>query len=210
MAEPERVFGAQARRRKSRASRPGDQYDSAELDDLRRALIQTSLVSSATIKPVPSADPGMVDLAVALEPAPPRTIAGELGYGTGEGARAEVSWTHRNLFPPEGALTLRGVLGTQEQLASVAFRRNNFRARDRVLNAQIVASNLKRDAYRAKTLWLSGVAGAAVEHLLPEEMDLVGRAANCWLPTNATSIPRPGWPRRRTYFIGAIAGQPRL
>ena len=32
--------------------KPGQPYDSAELDDLRRALIQTGLVSAATIKPV--------------------------------------------------------------------------------------------------------------------------------------------------------------
>ncbi|WP_340054765.1 hypothetical protein, partial [Pseudomonas sp. JAI120] len=108
------------------------------------------------IEPVEGTEPGTVDIAVGLEPAPPHTIAGELGYGTGEGARAEVSWTHRNLFPPEGALTLRGVLGTEEQLASVIFRRNNFEGRDRVLTFQAAASNLKRTAYQARTVSLSG------------------------------------------------------
>ena len=43
-----------------------------------------------------------VDLAVRLEPAPSHTIAGELGYGTGEGARVEASWTDRNFFNPKG------------------------------------------------------------------------------------------------------------
>ena len=65
----------------------------------------------------------VVDIAVHLEPAPMRTIAGELGYGTGEGVRLEASWQHRNFFNPEGALTLRGVAGTQEQLAAVSLRR---------------------------------------------------------------------------------------
>ena len=82
---------------------PGKPFDDTALADLRRALIQTSLVSSVTIKPVDDVDPALVDISVATEPAPPRTVAGELGYGTGEGARAEVSWTHRNLFPPEAA-----------------------------------------------------------------------------------------------------------
>src|SRR5207237_1992996 len=109
------------------------------LDDLRRALIQTGLVSSVDVKPVPGATPDLVDVQVRLEPAPPRTVAGELGYGTGEGARAELSWTHRNLFPPEGALTLRGVLGTKEQLGAAVIRRANFQGRDRVLTAQVAA-----------------------------------------------------------------------
>src|SRR3546814_3647313 len=43
-----------------------------------------------------------VDLNVAQEAGKPRTLAGELGYGTGQGFRAEGTWTHRNLFPPEG------------------------------------------------------------------------------------------------------------
>ena len=94
--------------RRSRASCRASPTTPPSLDDLRRALIQTSLVSAVEVKPVPGSEPGTVDIAVKLEPAPPRTIAGELGYGTGEGARAELSWTHRNLFPPEGALTLRG------------------------------------------------------------------------------------------------------
>ena len=71
---------------------PGQPYEARRLDDLRRALIQTSLVSVATITPTRTPDPGVVDITVHLERAPPRTIAGELGYGTGEGARAEVSW----------------------------------------------------------------------------------------------------------------------
>lgn len=135
---------------------PGDEYDQAMVDDLRRALIQTGLVSQVRLETVPGAAPDTVDIAATLEPAPPRTIAGELGYGTGEGARAEVSWTHRNFFKPEGAVTVRGVLGTQEQLAGVTLRRNNFRARDRVLNAQIALSHVNRDAYEAKTFSISG------------------------------------------------------
>jgi translocation and assembly module TamA len=97
-----------------------------------------------------------VDLAVRLEPAPSHTIAGELGYGTGEGARAEASWTARNFFNPEGALTLRGIAGTSEQLAAVQFRRSNFLQRDQVLNLQASASHQKFDAYEARTIQLAG------------------------------------------------------
>ena len=97
-----------------------------------------------------------VDLTDRLEPAPSHPIAGELGYGTGQGARIEASWTDRNFFNPEGALTLRGVAGTNEQLAAVQFRRSNFLRRDQVLNLQALASHRKFDAYEARTVQLAG------------------------------------------------------
>jgi len=134
----------------------GEKFRQSKVDDLRRALIATGLVASAEVKVVPAADGRTVDLAVNLQPAPMRTIAGEIGYGTGEGVRVEASWQHRNFFNPEGALTVRGVAGTQEQLAAVQFRRNNFRARDQVLNLQALVSNTNRDAYEAKTIQIGG------------------------------------------------------
>jgi len=134
----------------------GDQFKRSKVDDLRRALIATGLVASAEVQLVPAADGRTVDLAVKLEPAPMRTVAGELGYGTGEGVRLEASWQHRNFFNPEGALTVRGVAGTQEQLAAVQFRRNNFRGRDQVLNLIASASHTDRDAYEAKTILIGG------------------------------------------------------
>jgi translocation and assembly module TamA len=135
---------------------PGEPFRQSKVDDLRRALIATGLVAAAEVQLVPTADRRSVDLLVRLEPAPPRTIAGELGYGTGEGLRAEASWQHRNFIVPEGAVTVRGIAGTQEQLASAQFRRNNFLRRDQVLNVHASASHQDRDAYEAKTLLLGG------------------------------------------------------
>ncbi|MBU0931643.1 MAG: BamA/TamA family outer membrane protein [Alphaproteobacteria bacterium] len=135
---------------------PGDTYMASDVEDLRRAIVATGLVSSVSLKPVEAGDGEHVDLDVDLRSAPLRTIAGELGYGTGEGYRAEVSWQHRNLFPPEGAVTLRGVLGTQEQTASFTYRRNNFHRRDNVLTGLVSISNIRRDAYDARTINLSG------------------------------------------------------
>ncbi|BCA58737.1 autotransporter assembly complex protein TamA [Sphingomonas sp. HMP6] len=182
---------------------PGQPYDASALVDLRRALIQTGLVSTVKVEPVEGKESGTVDIAVGLEPAPPHTIAGQLGYGTGEGARAEVSWTHRNLFPPEGALTLRGVLGTREQLASVIFRRNNFHGRDRILTGSLTASNLTRDAYQARTFALAGS--------LEKQTNIFFQKKWTWslggevLASEERDVDAStGAPRRRTYFIGAL------
>jgi translocation and assembly module TamA len=136
--------------------RPGDPYDSARLDDLRRALIATGLVSTATVIPVATADPRVVDVRVRIDRAPARTVAAELGYGTGQGARIALSWEHRNLLPPEGAVTFSGVGGTREQSLGATLRRGNLAARDRVLTAQAVFSHSDYDAYDARTLTIGG------------------------------------------------------
>ena len=136
--------------------KPGDQFQRSKLDDLRRALIATTLVANADIKVVPVQAGRVVDVDVHLEPAPQHTIAGDVGYGTGQGALVEATWTDRNFFNPEGALTLRGVAGTMEQLAGVQFRRSNFLQRDQILNLQVSASHQKFDAYEAKTVLIGG------------------------------------------------------
>lgn len=183
--------------------RPGDPYQSSQLDDLRRALIQTGIVSSATVTPAEGDTAATVDVAVAVQPAPLRTIAGGFGYGTGEGARAEVSWTHRNLFPPEGGLTVRGVAGTQEQSGGLIFRRNNFEGRDRVLTAQLSASTTRRAAFQATTFSLSGS--------LERQTTIFFQKAWSWsvgaelaASDERDVIVSTGTPRRRTFFIGAL------
>ncbi|MDY7097421.1 MAG: BamA/TamA family outer membrane protein [Pseudomonadota bacterium] len=138
---------------------PGDTYQTTLQADLRRAVLATGLVSSAVVTPrevrAPDGEePGEVALDVSLERAPLRTVSGAIGYGTEEGIRLEAGWEHRNLFPPEGALKLRGILGTQEQLASVSFQRNNFGGRDRILTIDAYASDLDTDAIDARTIAL--------------------------------------------------------
>ncbi len=181
----------------------GDLFEQSEVDDLRRALVATGLVASVETRVVPREGGQIVDIDVRLEPAPLRTIAGELGYGTGEGVRVEASWQHRNLFNPEGALTLRGVAGTQEQLAAVSFRRNNFKRRDQVLNAQISASHFDRDAFEAKTFLLAGG--------IERQSNFIWQKKWTWsvggeliASEERDTIEATGEERTRTFFIGAI------
>ena len=181
----------------------GDKFERSDVDDLRRALVATGLVASVETKVVPRDAGRIVDIDVHLEPAPMRTIAGELGYGTGEGVKVEASWQHRNFFNPEGALTVRGVAGTQEQLASVSLRRSNFRARDQVLTALISASNVDRKAYAAKTFQLSGG--------IERQSNFIWQKKWTWslggeliASDERDTVQATGEARRRTFFIGAI------
>jgi len=185
---------------------PGDAYDAASLDDLRRALIQTGLVSSVEVKPLAGDGADTVDVGVKLEPAPPRTIAGELGYGTGEGARAEISWTHRNLFPPEGALIVSATGGTQEQGASVTFRRSNAGRRDRAVELSLSALRSDFAAYEAFTGRLAGRVSYYSTPIWQKPItysygfELLGTNEQDF---NFTTGQRD----RRTYYVAALPGQ---
>lgn len=178
---------------------PGDTYMASDVEDLRRAIVATGLVSSVTLRPIDAGDGEHVDLDVALRPAPLRTIAGELGYGTGEGYRAEVSWQHRNLFPPEGAVTVRGVVGTQEQTASFTYRRNNFKRRDNVLTGLVSVSNIRRDAYDARTITLAG--GLERQTNILFQKNWVWRVGAELIASDEADAFSGG--ARRTFFIGA-------
>jgi translocation and assembly module TamA len=197
-------FGTKHVRRIARFKR-GDVYNTADVEDLRRALIATGLVSSVTLTPVATDEPGVVNLAVALENAPRRTIAGEVGYGTGEGFRAAVSWTHRNLIRPEGEVTFRGVAGTQEQVLGASLRRSNFKKRDQVLTAQAVASHVSRRAYDAKSFTL----GAGIER----QTNIIWQKNWTWsvgtelvISDERDTVVATGASRRRTFYIAALPG----
>ena len=184
---------------------PGDLYQASEVEDLRRALIATGLVSTLTIEPVVAQDPEAVDIAVNVTPAPLRTVAGELGYGTGEGFRSAASWEHRNFFPPEGLIRATAVLATQEQSGSIAYRRNNYRRRDNVLNGRTALSVVDRPAFKAQTFSVAANIerqsnliyqkrwswSAGIELLASRETDITGPAATT---------------DRETFFIGSLPG----
>ena len=144
-----------------RRFKQGDLYDSRKVDDLRAALVATGLLSTVSVEPVRSTEVApdgtpYADLLVRQEAGPARTLAASGGYGTGQGFRAEASWTHRNLFPPEGALRVAGVLGTQEQSASVAFSRANAGRRDRNVDLSLSAIRSNYAAFEAFTGKLAG------------------------------------------------------
>jgi translocation and assembly module TamA len=183
----------------------GETLSTPMIDDLRRAIIATGIVSTVEIRPVAREGSDVVDLAVALQPAPLRTVAGEAGYGTGEGARVEVSWEHRNLIRPEGAVRFRGVAGTQEQLIGATFRRNNFGRRDQVLTAQIAASHVDREAYDARSF----LVGAAIER----QTNIIWQKRWTWsvgadlIATDERDVDiESAATRRRTFFIAALPG----
>jgi translocation and assembly module TamA len=189
----------------------GDLYDSRKVDDLRQAMVATGLFSSIAIEPQRTSQPApddteYVTMLVTQDAGPKRTIAATGGYSTGQGVRLEATWTHRNLFPPEGALILNGVAGTQEQGAGVTFRRSDAGQRDRTFELGVGALHSDYDAYNAYTgrlyakisrsstpLWQKTLTYAVGVELLASGEEDYDYAA--------------GERLRRTFYIAGINGQ---
>jgi translocation and assembly module TamA len=187
----------------------GELYDSRKVDDLRRALVATGLFSSIAVDPVRTNEAGpdgteYVDLHVVQEAGPPRTLAGELGYGTGQGFRAEGTWTHRNLFPPEGALIAGIIAGTQEQGVSGTFRRSNAGKRDKTFQTGITINHQNYDAYEAYTAGLN-IGWSRQSTPIFQKRWTYGYGAEVLLTNEQVVIdPATADKTRRTYFIGGL------
>ena len=144
-----------------RRFKPGQLYDTRGIDDLRKALVATGLFSTVAVEPFDTgrdAPDGtrIVDIAVTQRVGKTRSIAATAGYSTGQGLRAEATYTARNAFPPEGALIFTAVGGTQEQGAGATFRRSNWGQRDRTLSFGLAAGRNNYDAFNAVSLSLYG------------------------------------------------------
>jgi translocation and assembly module TamA len=188
--------------------KPGDRYTETGRDDLRRALIQTGLFGSVAIKPVASETPAIdgvqrVDLMITTEAAPVRTISAKGGYSTGQGIRAEASWTHRNLFKPEGGFTVRGVAAEREQVLIAEFQRRNFKKRDQLLSARVGLSAEQQNAFDATTFGI-GAALARESNIIWQKAWTYSVGAEA-LVTRQRDRSAPNDPNN-TYFILAFPG----
>lgn len=189
----------------------GELYNSRMIDDLRKALAATGLLSNVTVEPKATGEPAgdgteYVTTFVHQEAGPPRTIAGTLGYATGEGFHAEATWTHRNLFAPEGALIANGVLGTKEQGAGITFRRSNAGKRDRTFELVAEALHSEYDAYSAYTGRLAAQLRRISTPIWQKRftyalgVELIGTDERSW-------DDALGRKDRKTYYVGGVTGQ---
>lgn len=189
----------------------GELYDSRDVDDLRQALVATGLFTSVSVVPEQTGEDAgdgteYTTIVVTQEAGPPRTIAASAGYGTGQGFRVEGSWTHRNLFPPEGALIASAVAGTEEQGASVTFRRSNAGKRD--LTFQIGAELLHADydAYEAYTGRIAALYSYDSTPIWQKPFTYAFGAQILATNEQVYDVARSQLDRR-TFFIGGLTGQ---
>ena len=187
---------------------PGDLYQRSLELDLRQAILTTGIVGGAELTPVEATppmgdEPGVVDIMVDMTEGRVRTITGSVGYGSGEGFKAAGSWEHRNLFPPEGSLRVRGIAGTREQLLGVTFRRSNLGGRDKILSLDTFISTIDYTAYEARTLSLVGTFERISTLLFQKPLSWSIGAELVATGERARDANGDLGPRQ-TYFIGAL------
>ena len=189
----------------------GEIYDARMTDDLREALVATQLFDTVSVEPVRSGRAGpdgteQVDLLVRQTKGPSRSLAASAGYGTGEGIKLEGLFTSRNRFPPEGALILNAIAGTQQQGAGATFRRSNAGKRDRTVSAGVSALRQDYDAFNAITGSLFGRISYDSTPIWQKKFtyaygfELTGSNESVYDFDRLDRV-------RRTYFIAALPGQ---
>lgn len=189
----------------------GELYDSRLVDDLRQALVATGLFNTVSVQPRQSGEPAgdgteYATVVVEQEAGPPRTIAGNVGFETGRGFLLEGSWTHRNLFPPEGALIARAVAGTREQGLSGTFRRSNAGQRDRTFQLAAEALRADYEAYEAFTGRLSALVSYESTNIWQKPFTYAYGAQLIGTNEQDYDFDLQSL-ERRTFFIGGLIGQ---
>jgi translocation and assembly module TamA len=190
--------------------RRGELYDNRKVDDLREAMIATSLFRTVSAEPVRTgeiAEDGSeyVNILVRQEKGPSHSISGNAGYSTGQGLRAEATWEGRNMFPPEGGLRLSAVGGTQEQSVSIAFRRMNAGKRDRTV--YLVAEAGRRDlpAFKGYT--------ARIQGTISRESTPIWQKRWTWayggelIATNESETRFPALSIKDAFFLAGVTAQ---
>jgi translocation and assembly module TamA len=188
----------------------GELYDRRKVDDLREAMVATNLFTSVSAEPVRTGETGpdgteYVNILVRQDAGPPRALTGSAGYNTGEGLRIEGAWEHRNLLPPEGALRVAAVAGTQEQSINLSFRRSNASQRDRTFLALLEAGRRDYAGFRGYT--------ARIQGLLSRESTPIWQKRWTWaagaeiIATNEALGREPRLSLSDAYFIGGLIGQ---
>ncbi len=189
----------------------GELFDSRKVDDLRDALVATGLFNTVAVEPQQTGEDAgdgteFVNIAVEQNAGPARSLGASAGFGTGQGFLIEGTWTHRNLFPPEGALIASAVLGTQEQGAGVTFRRSNAGRRDRTVELGLTASHTDYDAFEAFTGRLGGLVSYSSTPIWQKRFTYA-YGAELIASVEEDFDFDLGERVDRTYFIGALTGQ---
>lgn len=190
----------------------GDLYDSRKADDLRQALVATGIFSTVAVEPVDThtqaADGSeIVDLMVTQRKGPWRTLSGSAGYGTGEGIKGEVNWTHRNIWAPEGALTIGLIGGTLEQGLNASFARSNAGQRDRTFAISGGFDHSNYDAYNAKTLNVGVNWSRQSTPIWQKRWTWTVGAQIIGTNEKGAALDPTGDRPRRNYLIAALPGQ---
>jgi translocation and assembly module TamA len=138
----------------------GQIYDARQVEETRRALIETGLFS--TVRITPTVDPqDPEDARMTIEPTERlhRTIGAGLAYNTSQGIGARAFWENRNLFGSAEYLRLSAEVGQQIDAFRANFRRPDFLAIEQDFLATAEVANDEPVAYHSRR----AIATAGIE-----------------------------------------------
>ncbi len=129
----------------------GGIYNAREVEETRRALIETGLFSTVRIFPEAElANPGLATVRIEATERPHRTIGAGVGYNTSQGAAARVYWENRNLFGNAEDLRLSATGGQQVYALNGNFRRPDFLVTRQDLLATAEIADYTPTAYHSR------------------------------------------------------------
>jgi translocation and assembly module TamA len=134
----------------------GDTVNMDEVEETRRAFVETGLFRTVTIDLDRPAADGAAPILIRLEEGKPRTIGGGLRYSTSEGAGVRVFWEHRNLLGGRESLRVTGDLAQNGYSLEAKARKPDFEWHGVDLVAQAKALSQQLDAYDIDSLLIGG------------------------------------------------------
>jgi translocation and assembly module TamA len=131
----------------------GDPWNQDEMERFRDNLFQKGLFLRAEVAVGDGpADDGTRQVALTLQPAPPRTVSGSLNYDSDFGPGMEVSWEHRNLTGWGDDFMVEIPVWRDLQQLGFKYSRPFFLSRQQTFLANAAFLREKSDSYDLKSV----------------------------------------------------------
>jgi translocation and assembly module TamA len=142
--------------------KPGDYFDPERLQQLRRDLASTGAFSVVGTKLAPQAGAdGLTDVIISLEEAKPRVLELGVGWSTTEGVGLEAEWTRRNVTRRADSLSVRTVLGEEQQSLTAELKRPNAFGPGRAVQVSSGVSHDSTGPFERNGVFVSSAINAA-------------------------------------------------
>lgn len=137
--------------------KPGEKFDTRQLEKLRELLSKTRLFRSVILD-YPKTPTGQTGVPVTVKMAEAKMRTYEFGakWGSGEGFGGEASWEHRNIFGRGERLKIAGEAAEIRQGLDVTLRKPNFHRLDQTLRLGVTAERENNKAFEEITGALQG------------------------------------------------------
>lgn len=176
----------------------GSSFNLATVDETRRRLFDSGLFETVTIDwPDQPTGTGDVPLTVKVIERERRSVAFGLNYSSTDGAGADVSWTHRNLFGRAERLEVGSRIAQRELSAYVDFVKPTIGRVGQDFTSRAEAKSQETEAFDQTSI----LGSVGLRRRLSDEWD-----ASLAMTVEASEIEEPGEPAEQ-FVIFSLPGQ---